>query len=287
MKPAVFPLQHRGRRLRAVTKLPPALHLAALRSAGFALMLAAGAVTVAFVHPFASLARRRQLRSLWSRAALRTLGVRLQTQGRRPSPATFLVANHVSWLDILAINAIVPVTFVCKREVRAWPLIGWLAARNETIFMSRRSAAQAREVNVELARRLAEGATVAVFPEGTTTDGRSVLPFRAALLQSAIDSGAAVLPLALRYTDAQGNPCLEAAFVGDMTFLQSLLAVTGVPRMIAQVKSAAPLASAPAERRLLAHRARKRIATLLGQAAPRPPAHRAAIIPPSPERRFA
>ena len=86
-----------------------------------------------------------------------------------------LVANHVSWVDIFVVNALTPAAFVSKADVRQWPVIGWLAAVNETVFLRRGSRGHARVINEEIAERMRAGRHVALFPEGTTTDGSHVL----------------------------------------------------------------------------------------------------------------
>src|SRR5512143_1199329 len=111
-------------RLRATPK-----PLRAMRLAQVGLHLLYGAATVAAVYPFVTSHRRRRLKQRWSRQLLNILGVRLEQHGVAPVPASLVVANHVSWLDIFVINAICPAAFVSKDDVRHWPLIGWLAAR--------------------------------------------------------------------------------------------------------------------------------------------------------------
>ena len=140
--------------------------------------------------------RRLLLKQTWSAAILDALGIELEADLTHAVPGALLVANHISWVDIFVINAALPSAFVSKEEVRRWPVIGWLAAKNDTVFLRRGSRGHARIINDQIAGILAQGKHVAVFPEGTTSDGRCLLHFHAALLQPALAAGRPVLPVA-------------------------------------------------------------------------------------------
>ncbi len=191
------------------------------------------------------------------------LGIRLQTEGEAIAPGAMLVANHISWVDIFVINAVAPSAFVSKAEVRNWPLIGWLAARNDTIFLRRGSRGHARIINAETAARLNAGRNVAIFPEGTTTDGSRVLHFHGALLQPAIASGNAVQPLALVYLDRNGRSSRAPAYDGDTSLGRCLAAIVAERELVACVRAAVPLPTvAGVDRRQLANVARATIVAL-------------------------
>lgn len=170
-----------------------------------------------------------------------------------------LIANHISWIDVFVINAIAPAAFVSKAEVRNWPLIGWLAARNDTVFLRRGSRGHARVINAEIATLLDAGLNVALFPEGTTTDGSHLLHFHAALLQPAIAAGHAVQPLAISYRNSDGSPNRAPAYVGEMSLTQSLARIATEPRLVARLHVSAPLPAHIADRRELARLARDAI----------------------------
>ena len=124
------------------------------------------------------------------------------TEGQFRSRATLVTANHVSWLDIAAVHAVCPqARFVSKADVRHWPLLGWLIGAVGTLFIERERKRDAMRVVHQMAESLIAGDVVAVFPEGTTGDGRALLPFHANLLQAAIAAEAPVQPVALRYTE--------------------------------------------------------------------------------------
>ena len=226
--------------------------IVAFRLARVGLHLGYGLATAALVYPLIDRPAQLKLKQRWSRQLLGMLGVRLQAEtAPLPSP-TLLVANHISWLDIYVINALAPAAFVCKADVRDWPLIGWLCERTETVFMPRGSRRGAREASGIVAARLRQGWQVAVFPAGTTSDGSEVLPFHGALLQGAVDAGCRVQPLALRYTDEDGRPSTAAAYCGDTSLLQSLRKLASSPSLHARLDVLPPLDGRGAERRELA-----------------------------------
>lgn len=150
----------------------------------------------------------------------------------------------MSWLDVFVINAAYPAAFISKAEVRDWPLIGWLAAKNETVFLRRGSRGHARIVNAEIAGLLARGRQVALFPEGTTTDGSHVHPFHAALLQPAIEAGAPIQPLALCYRLPDGSFTRAPAYDGDVSLLDSLKAIVAEKEIVARIHVTPQLATA-------------------------------------------
>jgi 1-acyl-sn-glycerol-3-phosphate acyltransferase len=184
------------------------------------LHLGEGAATLLLAYPCCGQAVRLRLKRRWSRRLLDLFGVELLAHGL--PQGGLRVANHVSWLDVFVINAVAPCAFVAKREVRGWPLIGWLCARTDTLFIDRESRRAAHAAAQRMAALLAAGRELVVFPEGTTSDGRAVLPFRGALLQAAIDADVAVQPLALRYESASGTHADAPVYCGDTSLLASL-----------------------------------------------------------------
>ncbi len=208
--------------------------------------------------------RRLALKQSWSAAVLDALGVRVEAQLDHALPGAMLIANHISWLDIFVINAVLPAAFVAKEEVRHWPLLGWLAARNDTIFLRRGSRGHARIINEQVAGVLAQGKYVAVFPEGTTTDGRSLLHFHAALLQPALAAGRPVLPIALSYWEPQGERSLAPRYDGDISLGQCLAAVLQERRLLARLVTTPALGLHGEDRKQVATRAREAIAAAAG-----------------------
>jgi 1-acyl-sn-glycerol-3-phosphate acyltransferase len=220
--------------------------LPAHRQAGRLLALIAVLLAAAVALPFA-----RRSAPFWARAVLRAVGVRLSARGPIPRHRALLVANHISWLDALAILAVAPSRLLAKRDVRGWPVIGPMASAAGTIFVDRSRPRTLPGTVAEVAAALRGDATVAVFPEGTTGCGAGVGPFRPAMFQAAIDAGARVVPLTLRYTEA------GAAFVGDESLYASVRRVLAAPALRVTVTAAPALhPGAAATRRDLATVAR-------------------------------
>ena len=190
----------------------------------------------------ASAAHRCARIQWWSAKLLALLGLRLRPDGRFAPGAHLIAANHVSWLDITAVHAVCPqARFVSKADVKAWPVLGWLIAAAGTIFIERESKRDALRVLHQSAEALAAGDTVAFFPEGTTSDGHHLLPFHANLLQAALDAGAPVQPVGLRFLDGIGGATSDApSFVGDESFLGSVWRTLKAPGITAVVHFGAP-----------------------------------------------
>lgn len=177
--------------------------------------------------------QRQALVQAWSRRLLELMGVRLLVHGDLPADGPLVVlANHISWLDIIVIDAALPCRFVSKADVRHWPLIGQLVEGSGTLFIERDRRRDAMRVVHLMAERLQAGDRLGVFPEGTTGDGSSLLPFHANLLQAAVATDTPVLPLGLRYTDASNGRRHDGpTYVGDTSLLGSLwstLAASGL-----------------------------------------------------------
>jgi 1-acyl-sn-glycerol-3-phosphate acyltransferase len=185
-----------------------------------AALVLAGALLLP-VLPLLSARSRAIVGRHWAVGLLRALGVRLVFRGRRPARRALLVSNHVSWLDILVLLAIAPTRLLAKREVRDWPVIGWLAAAGGTVFIDRSRPKQLPRTVASVAAALREGAVVAVFPEGTTWCGSAAGRFRPAMFQAAIDAGAVVVPVRLTFRLADGEGTSAPAFLGEETLLAS------------------------------------------------------------------
>jgi 1-acyl-sn-glycerol-3-phosphate acyltransferase len=162
---------------------------------------------------------------LFVRVARRLLGLRVTLQGAAPARGAVLyVSNHVSWADIFVLGSVLPVSFVAKADVGLWPVLGWLARQHGTIFVDRTRRSKAVEQSDAIAARLGSANAVLLFPEGTSSDGRAVLPFRSALFASAVAAGAPVQPVTIAWTGIGGRSVDEAnrraiAWIDDMELL--------------------------------------------------------------------
>jgi 1-acyl-sn-glycerol-3-phosphate acyltransferase len=202
--------------------------------------------------------------SWWWTKMVRVMGVELQVEGTANPGGTLLVANHISWLDIMAVHAVVPrARFVSKADVKHWPLLSRLVTAGGTLYLERERKRDALRVVHLMAEALAAGQTVAVFPEGTTSDGRSLLPFHGNLLQAAIGAGTPVQPIALRYSDATSATSDAVEFVGETTLLQSLWQVANGEGVVAHVMLEPARPTKNADRRVLAEMLRDDIAARL------------------------
>jgi 1-acyl-sn-glycerol-3-phosphate acyltransferase len=200
----------------------------------------------------------------WSAKMLRLMGIAMQVEGRVHDGGTLLVANHISWLDINALHAVVPqARFVSKADIQSWPLVSKLADAADTLYLQRERKRDALRVVHVVAQALTAGQLVAVFPEGTTSDGRDLLPFHANLLQAAIATGTPIQPVALRFSDARERISRSVEFVGATTLVESLWRVACAERLVAHVTLLPARPSAGVDRRALSQALRDDIAAQL------------------------
>lgn len=181
--------------------------------------------------------QREQQVQAWAAQMLGIFGIDLVRRGHALAGGpVLLVANHVSWLDILVMHASGYCRFISKADVYRWPLIGPMAAGAGTLFIERESRRDAMRVVQHMVERLQAGDVLAVFPEGTTGDGIDLRPFHANLIQAAIVACVPVQPLALRFVDGRtGQLSLAPRFVGDDTLLSSVLNTLGAQDLQAEV----------------------------------------------------
>jgi 1-acyl-sn-glycerol-3-phosphate acyltransferase len=217
------------------------------------------------VFPRASPARRRALVGWWAAKLLRIVDVAVQVEGEPPvDAAAMIAANHVSWLDIFALQSVRPARFVAKSEVRDWPLAGWIAERAGTLFIRRGVRRDTARINLLVQSALVQGDCVGIFPEGTTTEGDTLLKFHSSLFEPAVANQAIVHACAIRYEHADGTLCRAFAYVGELSFMQSLGLVIRQRGVVVRVRFAEAIPAGSGARRELAAAARSRVATLLG-----------------------
>jgi 1-acyl-sn-glycerol-3-phosphate acyltransferase len=197
---------------------------------------------IAFVFPKLSPAQKEERIKAWALALLARLAIQLKVLGPVPAHGPLLLAaNHISWLDIVVMLAARPCRFVSKADVKHWPLIGTLAGAADTLFIERESRRDAMRVVHHMAQRLTAGDVLAIFPEGTTSDGVGLLPFHANLFQAAITAQALVLPVALQFVDAASDErSLAPCYIGDDTLLGSIWRTLCAPPLCAVVSFGEP-----------------------------------------------
>lgn len=190
-----------------------------------------------------SLVEREQVLQQAAREGLAVLNVQLQVSDRLPEKPNHLgllvVANHVSWLDIMVICALYPCGFIAMKEILRWPILGKIIQNAGTVFIDRSNRKEIDPINVAIVAQLSGGGNVCFFPEARTSLGHTVLPLKAALFQSAVDSGAAVQALALRYYD-EGSRTERVSFA-DVSLLVSLWKIVSIPNIQVKVDVAEPL----------------------------------------------
>jgi 1-acyl-sn-glycerol-3-phosphate acyltransferase len=238
--------------------------LAAWKACRALAQVLAGWATIVFLFPRLGSAQREARVQVWARGMLAVLGIELQVQGAPPVHGPLLlVANHISWLDILVILAAGHCRFVSKSDIRRWPLVGTLATGAGTLYIERASRRDAMRVVHHMADSLKAGDIIAVFPEGTTSDGSTLLPFHANLLQAAISAAVPVQPLALGFTEvATGRPSRAPAYVGDDTLVASVWQTLTAPPLAAVVRYGTPQSARGRDRRAWARDLREQVMRL-------------------------
>ncbi len=187
--------------------------------------------------------RTLERRALWVQATalgiLNSLGIQYQIKGHPPARG-LVVANHLSYLDVLILSAAMPCFFVAKAEIDRWPFFGKAARTGGTLFIDRSSLASAEKVSAMIGERLQLPVPMLFFPEGTSTDGSSLLRFHSRLFEPAIVAGAQVTAAAVRYVVEDGTPERELCWYGDEAFASHLWKVLGAAGFSAEVEFGEP-----------------------------------------------
>jgi 1-acyl-sn-glycerol-3-phosphate acyltransferase len=251
-----------------LTKTP--LLIRGWRIARITLLVLTGLTLSAFVLPVASRRVRLALIQWWCQSLLRCFNIAITVSGCLPDKnthGTLFVANHISWVDIHAINSVLPVRFVAKLEVSNWPVFGYLVRKSGTIFINRTRQRDAARVVQLASNALKLRDNLCVFPEGTTTEGLQVLPFKSSLIQAAIDANTTVIPVAIRYAQPDGSLNLAAAYAGDTSMGESMLAFIHMRRPSVHLHFCQPIAAREMSRQALAQLAHAEITQVLYPAA--------------------
>jgi 1-acyl-sn-glycerol-3-phosphate acyltransferase len=226
-----------------------------------------GAVwTIRTVYPRLAPEQRHARVQVWALEMLDLLAIKLIVKGSPPvSGPMLLAANHISWVDIVVMHATRHCRFVSKDEIGSWPLVSTLANAADTLYITRESRRDAMRVVHQMAQCLRDGDVLAIFPEGTTGDGSSLLPFHANLLQAAISADAPVQPMALQFTDGStGAISYAPCYIGDDTLWESLWRTLRADNVQAIVQFGTPELAQGRDRRTWATDLRETIAELRG-----------------------
>jgi 1-acyl-sn-glycerol-3-phosphate acyltransferase len=229
-----------------------------------------GVITLLLLFPLLSETVKKQHIQRWSKRLLKIFGVGLQVNhdDLLPQSSYLLAANHVSWLDIHAINAFKPIRFVAKSEVASWPIFGWMAKQLGTVFINRESTRHARQV-VDGVATILKTQSICIFPEGTSTVGKRVQPFKPNLFEAAAISEVPVCALALAYFDrSTGQHSEVPAFIGDMGLIGSMASILKNRNLRVELTIFAPAKASPdlpIDRKMLALHSQEQISQYLAK----------------------
>ena len=202
--------------------------------------------------------------STWCQRLLSKFNVDVTVEGALPGPGPFLiVSNHISWMDILLVRHLIPAQFIAKEEISLWPVIGAGAKRAGTLFISRAKLSSFHAILEQVCQSFDRGESVVLFPEGTTTTGDDLLPFRSGLFQSSLRSDIPVLPLALRYETLTGERNHAISYTGGESFGRSFWRTLGEPRIKVHITLCPPIFPGIKTRKHLAAEARHSILSAL------------------------
>lgn|GEM_PF-895390 len=218
----------------------------------FLLRIAAFLLALMLVLPFvimgillAKLFRNRDINEFllvyWSRLLCFICGLKVYVHGVKPAAPVFIVANHVSWLDIPIIHSLMLAGFVAKSEIKYWPIIGWVTMVGDTLFLKRGSAESRKGVINQIKKRLNHGRSVAVFPEGTVTDGSYLRTFHRQLIHAAVETRTPILPVAIKFLNRDGSRNDQVGFLNDELFITHVWRILSLPNSTVEIHCGEPV----------------------------------------------
>lgn len=225
-----------------------------------------GLMIGAFILPKVTPKQRDLIISKWATSLLAVMNITVIRKGHLPNPditSTMFVANHISWIDIHALNSVRAVRFVSKSEVRNWPVFGRLAINANTLFIDRAKKQDAGRIVEVTTESLKAGDCLCYFPEGTTTDGTELKPFKGSLMQSAINNECPILPFVIRYPNPDGSPNIEMAYAGETTLLYSMWQIVSLKKPVVELEFLESISPKGHDRRSLTILIRQKIAEKL------------------------
>lgn len=223
----------------------------------------------AFVLPFTGKRNTLGLIQWWCGGLLRAFNIKVLTFGDTPKPnmqGVMFVANHVSWADIHALNSLIPLRFVAKSDIKNWPVFGYLVEKANTLFIERSKRQAAGRIVDTVCASLVAGDNICYFPEGTTTDGTQILPFKSSVLQAAINANTQVWPVAIRYSHDDGRINTHMAYAGETSLIESMQQVLAQANPRVEMHFLPLIDAHNQNRRDLTQAAHQAIATCLGKA---------------------
>ena len=208
-----------------------------------------GIFTASLVFPLSGKYFKLRIIKWWCQHLLDILNIHVVSMGHLPPPYQtasniMFVANHISWIDIHALNSIIPTRFIAKADIRGWPVFGYLASKSNVLFISREKRHDAARIVNTTSRGLLNGDTMCLFPEGTTTEGTEVKPFKSSIIQGAIHAKATIYPVAIRYPLKDGSANTEIAYAGETTLIESIQKVLMQKKVVVELHFLQPISTA-------------------------------------------
>ena len=203
----------------------------------------------------------------WCGGLLHAFNIQVKVFGDLPAKnikSVLFVANHVSWADVHALNSKILLRFIAKSDIKSWPIFGYLVSKANTLFIDRSKRQEAGKIVSVTSASLVAGDNLCFFPEGTTTDGTHILPFKSSVLQAAIDAKTVVWPVAIRYVNLDGSINTQMAYAGETTLMESMQAILNVKNPIVELHFLTPIGTNGQNRRDLTQSSLNAIKTKLG-----------------------
>lgn len=208
-----------------------------------------GLAIATIVLPLSTVSYKARLIQWWCKNLLAAFNLKVSSHGHVPEQntqltSTMFVANHISWSDIHAINSVITLRFIAKSEIIKWPVFGYLVSRVNTLFIDRSSKRDAKRTIDVAVKSLQAGDNLCLFPEGTTTDGTILHPFKSSLIQAAIEAKASIRPVAIRYPHPSGGANIDVAYAGETTLIESMQKILSQKQPVIELHFLKPI---PAE----------------------------------------
>lgn len=207
-----------------------------------------GLTIATIILPLSTVSYRARLIQWWCKNLLAAFNLQVSSHGYIPAKnipltTTMFVANHISWSDIHAINSIITLRFIAKSEIRNWPVFGYLVSRANTLFIDRSKKRDAKRTIDVAVQSLQAGDNLCLFPEGTTSDGTVLYPFKSSLIQAAIAANASIWPVAIRYPHPAGGVNIDVAYAGETTLIQSMQKILAQKQPVVELHFLKPIAA--------------------------------------------
>ena len=225
-----------------------------------------GLIVASAVLPLVNIPQKRSIIQWWCGGLLRAFHIKVVTFGNLPPANTqgvMFVANHISWADIHALNSLIALRFVAKSDIQRWPIFGYLVTKANTLFIDRSKRQQAGSIVESVSESLKAGDNLCYFPEGTTSEGTQILPFKSSVLQAAINANTQIWPVAIRYINADGSINTEMAYAGNTSMIESMKMVIAQKNALVELHFLPPIQTTGNDRRTLTDAAFQVIRTKL------------------------